>query len=56
LRYRVDGFEKETGYGAKFPPEPRGEEHYLQLAGAAGFHHNRTVNVSHLIYLEFIKP
>ncbi len=36
LRYKVDGEFKQTGYGTRWPREPRGLEHYQALAKSAG--------------------
>jgi len=56
LRYRVGNFEKETGYGAKFPAETRDEAYYIQLARQVGFHHLTTEKVKHVFFLDFVKP
>jgi len=37
VNYRVGADVVQTGYGQKWPTEPRGEAYYLQLAEAAGF-------------------
>jgi ubiquinone/menaquinone biosynthesis C-methylase UbiE len=55
LRYRVGEFENSTGYGMRWPEEPRGEEYYLQLASQAGFQHLTTAREKHIFYLMFIK-
>jgi len=55
LRYRVGEFENGTGYGMRWPEEPRGEEYYLQLASQAGFQHLTTAREKHIFYLVFIK-
>ena len=55
LRYRVGEYESTTGYGMRWPEEPRGEEYYLQLASQAGFQHLTTAREKHIFYLVFIK-
>jgi ubiquinone/menaquinone biosynthesis C-methylase UbiE len=55
LRYRVGEYEAKTGYGMRWPEEPRGEEYYLQLASQAGFQHLTTAREKHIFYLVFIK-
>jgi hypothetical protein len=56
LRYRVGGEQIETGYGQKWPDEPRGKGHYIALAEAAGFRHIRSEEIKHTFYLLLQKP
>jgi SAM-dependent methyltransferase len=55
LHYRVGDFEKGTGYGMKWPDDPRSVEYYIQLAEEAGFQHQTTERNKHVFYLVFIK-
>jgi ubiquinone/menaquinone biosynthesis C-methylase UbiE len=55
LHYRVGDFEKGTGYGMKWPVEPRSEEYYLKLAEEAGFQLLTTERNKHIFYIVFIK-
>ena len=55
LRYRVGDSEIGTGYGARWPTEPRGAEYYIALAEDAGFQHVRTERNEHTFYLLFKK-
>ena len=55
LVYKVKAVEKETGYGMKWPPEPRGEGHYLSLGQEAGFTHLRTERNKHIFQIVFQK-
>ena len=55
LHYRVGDFEKGTGYGMKWPVEPRSVEYYLQLAEEAGFQLLTVERNKHIFYLVFIK-
>jgi SAM-dependent methyltransferase len=55
LRYRVGDYEKGTGYGMRWPDEPRNEGYYLQLAEEAGFQLLITERNKHIFYLMFIK-
>ena len=55
LRYRVGEEEVGTGYGQRWPEEPRGEKDYITLAKTAGFRHIQTERNEHLIYLLFQK-
>jgi len=51
LRYRVGEQEIGTGYGQRWPDEPRGEKYYLQLAKETGFRHVSTERNQHTCYL-----
>jgi ubiquinone/menaquinone biosynthesis C-methylase UbiE len=55
LRYRVGEEETGTGYGQRWPEEPRGEKHYITLAQAAGFRHISTERNMHTFYMKFQK-
>lgn len=55
LRYRVGEEEIGTGYGQRWPAEPRGENEYVALAENAGFRHVRTEREAHTMYLLFQK-
>jgi ubiquinone/menaquinone biosynthesis C-methylase UbiE len=56
LRYHIGGEMKETGYGRRWPQEPRGAEDYIRLAEEAGFQHIATERTKHVFYLVFAKP
>lgn len=56
LRYHVRGYKKRTAYGARWPTESRGEQDYIRMGEEAGFHHQATLRVGHIFWLEFVKP
>jgi ubiquinone/menaquinone biosynthesis C-methylase UbiE len=56
LRYHIGGVMKETGYGRRWPQEPRGAEDYILLAEEAGFQHIASERTKHVFYLVFAKP
>ena len=56
LRYRVAGEEIGTGYGQRWPDEPRGKGYYIALAETVGFRHIRSEENKHTFYLLFQKP
>lgn len=55
LRYQVGQFKKGTGYGRKWPEEPRSEDYYIQLAREAGFQHFETERTGHVFQLTFTR-
>ena len=55
LRYKVNNEEFETGYGQRWPDEPRGEQYYLSLAREAGFHHLETERNGNTFTMAFQK-
>ncbi len=55
VRYSVGEVEKGTGYGQRWPEEPRGEEYYITLAQTAGFRHISTDRNKHTFYMKFQK-
>jgi ubiquinone/menaquinone biosynthesis C-methylase UbiE len=55
VRYCVGEEEKGTGYGRRWPEEPRGVEYYITLAQAAGFRHISTDRNMHTFYMKFQK-
>ena len=55
LRYRVGEEEIGTGYGQRWPDEPRGRGYYMALAEAVGFRHIRSEQNKHTFYLLFQK-
>jgi ubiquinone/menaquinone biosynthesis C-methylase UbiE len=55
LLYRIKKEEKETGYGMRWPDEPRGLDYYLEIAGAAGFSEQHTERTQNIFYSRLIK-
>jgi len=55
LHYRIGEFEKGTGYGQRWPEEPRSREYYIELADQAGFRHIQTEQNKHAFYILFQK-
>jgi len=55
LRYKVGEYEIGTGYGQRWPEEPRGEKYYRSLAENAGFRHVNTERNMHTFYTRFQK-
>jgi ubiquinone/menaquinone biosynthesis C-methylase UbiE len=55
LHYRVGDYKKGTGYGMRWPDEPRSEAYYAQLAEQAGFQLHTSERNKHIFYLVFIK-
>jgi hypothetical protein len=55
LRYQIGKVSKGTGYGMRWPPEPRGEAYYIQLAEDAGFQLLTTERFDHVLYFVLAK-
>jgi ubiquinone/menaquinone biosynthesis C-methylase UbiE len=55
LSYIVGDEGNGTGFGQRWPDEPRGEKYYLSLAEAAGFSHISTERNKHTFYMKFKK-
>ena len=55
LRYRLGDDEIGTGYGARWPTEPRGLEYYISLAEEAGFRYLDCERNAHIFRLRFEK-
>jgi len=51
LRYKIGQEFKETGYGMRWPKEPRGVDYYLKLAAAVGLVEVNSRSVGDTFYL-----
>jgi len=51
LRYKISAEFKETGYGKRWPKDPRGMGHYLEMAEAVGLVEDDSRHVGNTFYL-----
>ncbi len=56
IRYRVGDYEMGTGYGQRWPQEPRGMDDYIRLAEDAGFVLETSQRNQHTFMLVLRKP
>lgn len=55
IHYRVKEYEIGTGYGQRWPEEPRGESDYIRMAEAAGLQLLHKERNKHTFYMVFQK-